>query len=84
VFGNWYQLALDMTTPVSWIKGDNCKIVGTAQRCMLVRATVMERINGALRHKVTQLIAKLKMRIASDETDSAVIEGSNEIVMGSV
>ena len=48
-----YQLALDLTAPVSWIKGDNCKIVSTSLKCSLFRQTLNQKLQAAIRHKVT-------------------------------
>jgi hypothetical protein len=68
-----YALALDLTTPVSWIKGETCKIITTTQKCSLLQETLHQRINNALKHKVTELIRKLKMKIVDDETNNAII-----------
>ena len=78
------MLALDLTSPISWIKSDTCKIAGTNQKCQLFKQTLNQKLKRVLKHKINQLIKKLKMKIVDDEKDNAIIEGSNEVIMGSV
>ena len=39
-----YSLSADFTTPISWIKGVNCVIEGTNQKCNRLTETIIEKI----------------------------------------
>ena len=66
-------MALDLTTPISWVKNSNCEIISTKQKCTLVEENLAQRINSALKHGVTELVKKLRIKIADEEEDKVII-----------
>jgi hypothetical protein len=81
-------MALDLTAPISWIKKDNCQISESKNKCGLILDSeitkLKSKLKGVVKQKINTIIKKLKIKIAESDNDTAIIEGSNEIVMGQI
>ena len=76
-------MALDLTSPISWIKDDKCKLLTTNKACTPISQNFGGKIKGIVKQKVNELIHKIINKIEDDQS-KAIIEGSNEIIMGDV
>jgi len=52
-----------MTTPISWIKDDKCKILDTNHKCSLLKESLNQKFRGLAKQKITDLMAKLKLKM---------------------
>jgi hypothetical protein len=73
-----YSLAADFTTPLSWIKGRDCKVEGTARRCHRLTETVAEKMREETRR------SKLHKKADHQLQENAIIEGSSERIRGEI
>jgi hypothetical protein len=58
-------------------------MIDNNKTCTLLKESFNQRIKGVFKQKITNLIEKLKKKIEDDDS-KAIIEGSNEIIMGDV
>lgn len=73
------RLAADLTAPLSWLKGPDCVVEGTSQKCKRIGETSLEKVKGAAK-KVASKFHKSKD--ADAEKENAIIEGSSEVIRG--
>lgn len=77
--GKHVALAADLTAPLSWIKGPDCTVEGSGQKCTLLKETLMDKVK-AVKKKVGSKLHKSKE--ADKEKEDAIIEGSSEVIRG--
>jgi hypothetical protein len=65
-------MAADFTTPLSWMKGPNCHLEGTSEKCKMIIETLGEKIND-IKKKVSSRFHKAN----NAEKEDAIIEGSS-------
>lgn len=74
------MMAVDLTAPISWIKGPDCKIEGTTQSCKRVFETFSEKVK-EVKAKIGK---KLKKNKGKELVEDAIIEGSSEVIRGEI
>lgn len=57
------MMAVDLTAPISWIKGSDCKIEGTEKRCNRVFETLKEEVKEVKRKLSNKLHKKKKIAV---------------------
>lgn len=78
--GEHYGLSADLTAPISWIKGPECKIEGTNQKCKRLIETITEKAKDVKKKLVKKFHKDDKKEDA--EVENAIIEGSSEVIRG--
>jgi hypothetical protein len=71
-------LAADLTAPLSWIKGPDCEVEGTSQKCKMVTETFSEKVK-SVKKKVA---SRLHKSTQAAQKEDAIIEGSSEVIRG--
>lgn len=57
--GKHIAMAADLTAPLSWIKGSDCTVEGSGQKCRLLKETLMDKVK-AVKRKVGSKLHKGK------------------------
>jgi hypothetical protein len=70
--GRHIAMAADFTTPISWMKGDNCNVDGSAEKCKMTIETFKEKVNDIKKKVVSKL-----HKGAKKDKENAIIEGSS-------
>jgi hypothetical protein len=74
------MMAIDLTAPISWIKGPDCKIEGSTHPCKRVFETFVEEVK-EVKKKVANKFKKNKGKVLVED---AIIEGSSEVIRGEI
>jgi hypothetical protein len=71
------MMAVDLTIPLGWIKGPECKIEGSSQHCSRVTETLVEKV------KETKKKISNKLHKKQDQPkEDAIIEGASTVIRG--
>lgn len=73
-------MAVDFTTPISWLKSLDCKIEGTSKKCRRIFETFMEEVKEVKTRIANRLHKKKNKALVED----AIIEGSSEVIRGEI
>lgn len=77
--GHTVALAADFTAPLSWMKGEDCTIEGSSEKCKSVIESMGDKIK-KIKQKVISKFHKKAEKTA--EKEDAIIEGSSEVIRG--
>ena len=79
-------MSLDLTAPISWLKGEKCKISGTHKNCSRIEVNFVEKVE-EIQKKFKKMLKdidplKKKKQKHGSSQEYALIEGSSEVVKG--